>query len=341
VKAARIHSWGGDLVIEDVPEPDLQDGEVLVDVAACGVGLTVLNYMRGDLGNDPNDLPRVPGHELVGRIVKVGPGVEREREGELVAAFFYLFCGRCPRCLAGKEDLCESLAGFVGVQRDGGYVERVSLPARNAIRLPDNMDPVLATVVNDAVATPVHVAGLANIGPGQRVAVVAAGGGVGIHMVQVAQLFGAEVAGLDVTNQKLAYLEGELGVIAVESSDFGAVTMPERWDGKADVVVDLLGRPESLRWALGALAGDGRLVTLTTFRNVNFPITPREMVLSQLSILGSRYCTRAEFDLAARLVAGGQVKPVIGRREGIANVHEIHEDLRTGRLLGRGAVVWQ
>jgi len=341
VKAARIHSWGGDLVIEDVPEPDLRDGEVLVESAACGVGLTVLNYVRGDLGNDPNDLPRVPGHELVGRIVKVGAGVEPEREGELVAAFFYLFCGRCSHCLAGKEDLCENLAGFVGVQRDGGYAERVSLPARNAIRLPDNIDPILATVVNDAVATPVHVAGLARIGPGQRVAVVAAGGGVGMHMVQVAQLFGAEVAGLDVTEEKLAFLEEELGVIPIESSDFMKVTLPAAWDGKADVVVDFLGRRESLRWALGALAGDGRLVTLTTFRDVNFPITPREMVLSQLSILGSRYCTRAEFDLAARLVAGGRVRPVIGRREPIAQVGKIHEDLRTGRLLGRGAVVWE
>jgi propanol-preferring alcohol dehydrogenase len=341
VKAARIHSWGGDLVIEDVPEPDLEDGEVLVEVSACGVGLTVLNCMRGDLGNDPNHLPRVPGHELVGRIVKVGPGVERKREGELVAAFFYLFCGRCSHCLAGKEDLCENLAGFLGVQRDGGYAERVSLPARNAIRLPDNIDPVLATVVNDAVGTPVHVAGLARIGPGQRVAVVAAGGGVGVHMVQVAQLFGAEVAGLDVTTEKLAYLEDELGAIPIESSDFNTVTLPERWSGKADVVVDLLGRPESLRWALGALAGDGRLVTLTSFRDISFPISSREMVFSQLAILGSRYCTRAEFDLAARLIAGGRVKPVVGRRERIAKVHEIHEDLRTGRLLGRGAVVWQ
>lgn len=341
MKAARIHRWGGDLLLEDVPEPGLRDGEVLVEIAACGVGLTVLNYVRGDLGNDPNDLPRVPGHELVGRIVAVGPGVEPEREGELVAAFFYLFCGRCRHCLAGEEDVCEKLAGFLGVQRDGGYAERVSLPARNAIRLPDNIDPVLATVVNDAVATPVHVAGLARLGPGQRVAVVAAGGGVGVHMVQVAQLFGAEVAGLDVTEEKLVYLEEELGVIPIESSDFAKVTLPAAWDGKADVVVDLLGRPESLRWSLGALASKGRLVALTTFRDVALPISPRELVLSQLAVLGSRYCTRAEFDLAARLVAGGRVRPVIGRRERIAKLHEIHEDLRAGRLLGRGAVVWQ
>lgn len=341
MRAGRIHSWGGQLVVEDLPDPEPAPGEVLVEVIACGVGLTVLNYMRGDLGNDPRDLPRVPGHELVGRVIEVGPGVETARKGDLVAAFFYLFCGRCTNCLAGVEDLCDNLAGHLGVHRDGGYAERVSLPARNAIRLPDGLEPVGATVVNDAVATPVHVAGLARIRPGQRVAVVAAGGGLGMHTVQVAQLYGAEVAGLDVTAPKLAYLEEELGAFPVDSADYGRIRLPEAWGGRVDVVVDYLGQPESLRWALDTLAGGGRLVTLTTFRDTGISISSRDLVLAELSILGSRYCTRAEFDLAARLVAAGRVRPVIGRTERIERVAEIHEDLRTGRLLGRGALVWQ
>jgi propanol-preferring alcohol dehydrogenase len=328
-------------VVEDVADPVPRAGEVLVEVVACGVGLTVLNYMRGDMGSDPGDLPRVPGHELVGRVVEVGPGVEPGRKGELVAGFFYLFCGSCPHCLAGEEDICDNLAGFVGVQRDGGYAELVSLPARNAIRLPDGIDPVLATVINDAVATPVHVARLAGIRPGLRVAVVAAGGGLGIHMVQVARIYGAEVAGLDVTQEKLAYLEEELGVFPVASSDFASIELPQAWAGQADVVIDFLGRPEGLRWALGALARNGRLVTLTSFRDSQFAISSRELVFSQLSILGSRYATRSQFDLAARLVAAGRVKPVIGRQERIDRVGEIHDDLRAGRLLGRGALVWR
>ena len=340
MKAGRIHRWGGDLLVEDVTNPEPGADEVLVEVIACGVGLTVLNYMRGDLGGDDSHLPRVPGHELVGRVVEVGAGVEAVRKGELVAAFFYLFCGRCPHCLAGAEDLCDNMGGYLGVHRDGGYAERVILPARNAIRLPDGVDPVAATVINDAVATPVHVARLAGIRPGERVAVVAAGGGVGIHAVQVARVFGAEVAGLDVGSEKLAYLDEELGVFAIDSSDFERVELPPAWDGKADVVIDFLGRPESSRWALDALARDGRLVMLTTFRDREFPISSRELVLSQLSILGSRYATRGEFELAARLAASGRVRAVIGRREPIERVSEIHADLRAGRLLGRGALVW-
>ncbi|MBO0687879.1 MAG: alcohol dehydrogenase catalytic domain-containing protein, partial [Candidatus Dormibacteraeota bacterium] len=113
MEALRIHSWGMEPAPEEVPEPTPGEGEVLVRTEACGVGLTVLNCIRGDLGADPTDLPRVPGHELVGRIVDVGPGVDGARRGERVAAYFYLFCGRCRRCLGGRQNLCEALAGFL------------------------------------------------------------------------------------------------------------------------------------------------------------------------------------------------------------------------------------
>lgn len=340
MKALRVHRWGERPALEEVPEPIPGEGEVLLDVEACGVGLTVLNCMRGDLDNDPANLPRIPGHELVGTVVEAGPGVDRRRVGETVAAYFYLFCGTCPSCIAGSEPLCRNLAGWVGVNRDGGYAERAVLPERNAVPLPRELDPVLATVIPDAVATPVHVSRLARIQPGERVAVIAGGGGVGVHMVQVAAAYGARVAGLDVQPAKLAFLADRLGVAAVDSARFDSIALPAGWGGRADVVVDLLGRAESLRWALGALDAGGRLIAMTTFRDVEFPVSPRELVSAQLSMLGSRYASRYELHLAARLVAEGRVLPVVSRRERIEGVESIHDDLRGGKLLGRGALVW-
>lgn len=212
MKAQRIHSWGGPLQFETVAEPEPHDGEVLVQVEACGVGLTVLNCIRGDLGNDPHDLPRIPGHEVVGRIVRCGSGVDPGKIGRRITSYFYLCCGACRHCLAGAEPLCESVAGFLGVHRDGGYAEFVALPERNAIPCPDNLNSGDATVIPDAVATPVHVARVTRIAAGEHVAVIGAGGGVGAHMVQVARLKGADVIGLDAAEPKLAYLEGELGI---------------------------------------------------------------------------------------------------------------------------------
>jgi len=340
VRAGRIHRWGGELRLEEVPDPRPSEDEVLVRVEACGVGLTVLNCIRGDLGDDAADLPRVPGHELVGTIVEAGVGVSPGRRGERVTAHFYLFCGRCPRCLAAQEPLCDNLAGWVGVDRDGGYAELVALPERNAIALPPGLDPVLATTIPDAVATPVHVCRRAGVRPGERVAVIAAGGGVGIHMVQVARVYGADVAGLEVASEKLDYLERELGVAAIPSPDFAAVELPAAWNGRSDVVVDLLGTNESLRWGVERLAAGGRLVTLTTFRGVDFPVSSRQLVFGETAIVGSRYASRQELVLAAGLLAGGRVRPVVGRREPLERVAAIHEDLRAGRLLGRGALVW-
>lgn len=341
MRAARIASWGGPLEVVTIDDPAPGKGEVLVRVEACGIGLTVANYMRGDLSRPDEALPLVPGHEFVGTIEAVGAGVDPGRAGQRVLAYFYLSCGRCRHCLAGYEPLCESLRGNVGVARDGGFAELAVLPALNALPLTAEVDPVEATVIPDATATPVHVSRRAEIAPGDRVAVIAAGGGVGIHMVQVARAFGAEAAGLDAVPAKLDYLERELGVPAVDSSDFGSVALPAAWGGQADVIVDFLGRPESLGWALGSLGRNGRLVCLTTFPGVEIPaVRTRDLVVSQLSILGSRYASRFEVGLAAELVSSGRVRPVISRRVGIDEVASVFDDLRDGALLGRGALVW-
>jgi D-arabinose 1-dehydrogenase-like Zn-dependent alcohol dehydrogenase len=339
VRARFVERWDGPLVAGERPDPVPGAGEAAIDVEACGVGLTVLNCIRGDLGT-PDGLPRVPGHELVGIVTAVGPGVAGDLVGARVAAYFYLLCGRCRRCLAGEEPMCERLGGFVGVHRDGGYAERAVLPARNLVPLPGGVDPVLATAIPDAIATPVHVARRARLGPADRVAVIAAGGGVGAHMVQVARLAGARVAGLEASPEKLAFLADDLGVEAVDSSDFDGLALPAGWDGGPHVVVDLLGTTESLDWSLRALAPGGRLVLLTTFPGREVALSPREAVLRELTVLGSRYAGRAEVAHAADLVADGRVRPVVTRRTGPDGIDALHDALRAGELVGRGALVW-
>lgn len=337
----RVHRWGEEPVWESLPRPEPGPGEVLIRVAACGVGLTVLNCIRGDLANDPALLPRVPGHELVGRVEALGPGVRPDLVGRLVAAYFYLSCGACPECLGGQDSRCRRLAGWVGVHRDGGYAPWAVLPAHNALLLPEGIDPVAATVVPDAVATPVHVCRTrARVRPDDRVAVVGAGGGVGIHMAQVARLHGARVAGLDVVDEKLEALE-ELGVTPVRSDDFSALD-PGLWpDGPPTVVIDLVGTPASLAWSAGALVSAGRLVVLTTFRGVEVSLDPRELVFREAIILGSRYAARREVAMAADLVAQGRIRPIIGETVGPDGIPDLHQRLRDGRLLGRGALVWE
>lgn len=340
MRAFRIHRWGGELRLEQLRKPSPGPGEVAVKVEACGVGLTVLNAMHGHFTEDPGLLPRIPGHELVGRVEATGEGVQEPRTGTRVMAYFYLTCGHCQACRAGRDSRCRNLKGWIGVHRDGGYAEWVVLPAHNVLPLAAEIPAALATAIPDAIATPLHVCRRAGVVPGDRVAVVAAGGGVGIHMVQMARLFGAEVAGLEREATKRQFLEQELGVAAVDSSDFGAVRLPDGWEGRVDVVVDLLGRPESLAWGLQSLGPGGRLLALTTFRGVSTPLAPRDLVFRELAVLGSRYASRAELVEAAELVTSGRIRPVVSRAVGPAGLDSVLAHLRAGSLLGRGALVW-
>jgi len=337
----RVNAWGSAPVWGELPDPIPGPNEVLVDVEACSVGLTVLNCMNGDLDNDPQLLPRVPGHELIGRVTALGAGADSSLLGKRVAAYFYLVCGECDACRAGRDPHCANLAGWIGVHRDGGYAPQALLPSLNAIPMPESLDPIAATVVPDAVATPVHVASRAGIRDGDRVVVIGAGGGVGIHMVQVARHYGAAVAGFDIADDKLAEIE-RLGATAVRSDDLDAVDPARVFaDGAPTVVIDLIGTRATQRWAIDGLAIGGRLVALTTFRDRAFEVESRELVFRELALIGSRYANRAELITAAELVASGAVQPIIGDVRGPAEVLDIHESLRAGTLMGRGALDWR
>lgn len=339
MRALVLRRFGAEPQLEDIADPLPGPGEVVVDVAACGVGLTTRNCLRGDLGDDPSLLPAVPGHELVGVVASVGPGVEEDLLGQMVTAHFYLFCGRCRRCLQAQEPLCPHSVGVIGVQRHGGLAERVALPVRNLVSLPVGLDVVDATVVPDAVATPVHVARRTGITTGERVAVLGAGGGVGVHMVQVATAHGATAAGLDIDSVKLAFLADELGVAAVDAGRLDRAALPTAWDGMADVIVDLVGTADTIGWSLDHLDAGGRLAVLTTFPGLSAPMTPRQLVFGQLSVLGSRYASRAELATAANLVATGRVRPVIGERSNLDGAAALLEQLGRNEVIGRGAVV--
>lgn len=340
VTGYRLHRWGGELQWEPFELPDPQPDEALIRVEACGIGLTVLNCIRGDLANDAARLPRVPGHEIVGRVERVG-AVAQVAIGQRVMAYFYLVCGRCPACRSGNDSLCENLAGWIGVHRDGGYAPLAVLPARNLVPLPDSIPAALATAIPDAIATPLHVCKTrARVQAGDRVAVIGAGGGVGIHMVEMARLFGAQVAGLEASESKFQAIT-VMGGTPVSSRSFEEIDLRTVWDAPtATVVIDLLGTRESVTWGLTSLALGGRFVALTTFRDVDVPMSPRDLVLRELTVLGSRYASKAEVAEAADLVAAGKIHPIVSRVVPPARVSELHQALRDGALLGRGAIDW-
>lgn len=333
----RLEAWDGALRTATVERPDVGDRDVLVDVEATGVGLTVARAIRGELGGDAADLPRIPGHELVGTVVAVGEGVTSVEPGDFVGAYFYLVCGHCRACRAGRHSLCANNAGFVGVDVDGGFAAYARLPARNAVPIPGSVDPVAASVIPDAVATPYHVADRrAEIAPGDDVLVLGAGGGVGIHMVQVARHFGGEVTAVDRRAEKLDACAdlGAARTVNTATESLTAATAGRTYDA----VIDFTGDTALAEAATGTLAPGGRFVHLTAFPDRTVAVAPRSLVRNEIAVLGARYCSLDECSRAADLVADGVVEPVVSEVVDLEGVPALLERIEAGDVVGRGAV---
>ena len=130
------------LVMRARPVPEPVEGEILIEIAACGVCRTDLHVVDGELP-DPK-LPIIPGHEIVGRVARLGPGVTGFSLGERVGVPWLGFtCGVCPYCRSGRENLCDRPL-FTGYTRDGGYATHTVADARYCFPLPENPDAAAA-----------------------------------------------------------------------------------------------------------------------------------------------------------------------------------------------------
>ena len=345
MRALILERPNAPLRLEEVPTPAPGPGEALLEVKACGVGLTVVNYCTGKIGGPTEVRHRVPGHEIAATVAEVGPGVTDFKPGDRVLTFFYLTCDRCVWCRRGRHPLCDRFRGYVGRDVDGGYAEYCVLPESCLIPLPADLDDVPATTIPDAIGTPVHVIGTrAQVRPGELVMVVGAAGGVGIHMLQVARVFGAEAIAVDIDDAKLERTRpyGASHVINFEGlgAEGAAERVREITAGRGvDVVVDMVNSSETLNWGVQMLGKGGRLVNIGTAPGVAVTAAASALVAREISILGSRYHSKAEFLTAIELVRQGRVQPVVSRTTGLSGVQAMHDELVAARFFGRGAVV--
>jgi propanol-preferring alcohol dehydrogenase len=342
VKALVLHAPNAPFELEEREIPRPEPDELLVRVRACGVGLTV---HHAKVGNAPSRLPVIPGHEIAGEVAEVGSAAPGFQVGDRVTPHFYLFCGRCRYCLTQREPLCENTGGYIGRQRDGGYAEYVALPARNWIKIPAGLAyedrPAEVAIICDAIATPYKVNRRAQIKPLEDVVVIGAGGGVGIHMVQLARLAGARVLAADLGEEKLAAAR-QAGAHETIDALAGPIEAQARrlTDGRGvDVVIDFVVSPETLQAGFDALAPSGRLVILGGRRGARLAADAFTMLNGELAILGSRYVTRQDIVDSLELVRRGLVRPIVTRTFPLEEVERAHELLDRGEMIGRAATV--
>ncbi|QJY49965.1 alcohol dehydrogenase catalytic domain-containing protein [Pseudonocardia broussonetiae] len=191
MRAAVLNRPGrpGAVDLAEVDRPRPGAGEVLVQVVACGV-----------CGHDQADraglleipLPAVLGHEISGIVVETGAGVTRVVPGDRVATAQFATCGHCARCTSGDELRCPERSFTYG-----GYAEYAVLRATSLLTVPPELDIVATSVVACAVGTGLQALRTrAGLRPGETVLVTGAGGGLGLHGVQVGAALGARVVAL-------------------------------------------------------------------------------------------------------------------------------------------------
>ena len=340
MRAMVVRKWGEAFKLEERLDPQPAPGEAVMKVRAAGVGLTLVTMRTGIFGGTA---PRIMGHELGGDIIAVGDGVENVKMGQRCAVYFYLNCGHCRWCRNGRETLCENHGGYVGVHRDGGYAELVSLPSENFLPIPDNLDYEGAAIAADAVNTPWHcMRERAQINPHDDVMLVGAGGGVGIHGVQVAKIFGARVIAVDISEEKLELASkwGADEVVNFRAIEDLAAEAKRLTDGKGvDAAIDFVGKPETFQACIDGLAVGGRAVVIGA-QPGDVKVNPVNLVITEQIVTGSRHSTRAELIETMNIMARGLVTPVVGKRLHFTEVEELFQDLQDEKLLGRGALTY-
>jgi propanol-preferring alcohol dehydrogenase len=335
MRAMVLTGFGGEFRLEHRPVPIPEAGEVLVRVLSVGAGITNELARLGVLGGS---VPRIHGHELSGTVAALGPGVLGWEVGDPVTASFYLLCGRCQWCLSGREMLCSNFAGFIGIAVDGAFADFVALPASNLVRIPPGVDPRNAGIIADAVATPYHVvAERLRLRAGHPVAVVGAGGGLGVHVLQLVRVFGGVAIAVERDSTKADEIERR-GL-----ADFVVTPEGPSWAAKvreiagADVagVVDTVATGETLEEGFNALGRAGTLVALGHVPGTVLRVDPERLLLEELVVTGTRYATRAEIAHTMELVRLGRVAPIVGARLPLERLGDALAMARAQSVFGR------
>lgn len=340
MKAMVLHAPDTPLELEELPDPVAGQGEIVAKVLACGSGLTIHHVVRG---RTDATLPRVIGHEILGEIVEIGAGVDGYAVGGHVTTHAYITCGYCKWCRADREPLCDNLAGFVGRHVDGGYAEYIKLPARTFVKVPEALDhkqhPAEIAVICDAIVTPYKVLKRGRIGPLDTIAVIGAGGGVGIHMVMLAKWAHARVIAVDIRADKLAACREAGADTTVDASrEDVAAALRDASGGGVDVVVDFVSSTATLEAGVQALGKGGRLVTLGGNAQP-FEVSAANLLINEIDVLGSKSFTAGEIAEALDLCARGEVWPLVTETWKLEEANAVHERLEAEAITGRAAIV--
>ena len=296
--------------LAEAPIPVPAPGELLIEVKATAICGTDVHIYNGDM---PIAYPRVPGHEVSGEVSDVGVGVTAFERGDAVAINPNLNCNSCERCIVRKDNLCVNVQ-LMGRETDGVLRQYLTIPQTNAFKMPSDVSFAEGALIQP-LSTVVHAQGLADIQPTESVAVLGQGA-AGLMHTRLSNLAGAyPVIAIGRSRWKLDLAEKMAADHVVSVAQNDPVPEVRRLAGGegADVVIEAVGRPETIQQALDMAKPGGRVIVFGISPAVLPSFDLFQMYLSEKTIIFPRATTRADYYRTVKVVESGRMdlKPLI------------------------------
>jgi acryloyl-coenzyme A reductase len=334
MRAVVVNATGGPEVLTNSAWPDPEPGplDVVVKIEAVGV-CGQDQAIRAGLVKLAT--PFVLGHEIAGEVVAIGPKATRFAPGERVASKQFSTCGACLECRSGRDVDC---ADRVHVY--GGYGEYAAIGENALLKIPDGVDTAAASIVACAIGSVFQA--LSSIGrtqPGEYVAITGAGGGLGVHAIQLVRALGAIPIAVTTSPGKADRLR-ELGAeLVLDSRDSAFVeVLVEATNGGPQVVLDNVGHPDGFATCFRALRKRGRYVITGQLYREKVSFYPAFVVNREPVITGSASTNMSSFIRTLGLVAERRVRPVIETFP-LAEAAQVHERIARSEVFGRAVLV--
>lgn len=353
MRAAVFHEVGQPHVEvrDDVETVEPGPGEVRVAIRATGVCHSDLSAMDGTLPQPP---PCVLGHEGAGEVIAVGDDVTGLRDGDHVVVAWTPPCGECSHCVRGEPHLCMThLTGgianprfrvgdvpYFGMAGTGTFVEEVTMPRVAAVKVPSDVPFDIAALIGCGVTTGVgSVFNVANVRPGDSVAVIGCGG-VGISVIQGARIAGAaEIVAVDLVPRKLEWAKQFGASRSVPPDEVESVKQEVTAGEGFDHVFEVVGAGATIRLAYELTRRGGQTIVVGAgSASTEVTFNAFELFFMDRTIKPSFYGgadVRRDFDRLIRLWRAGrlQLEDMITRRLPIEEIDDAFRAVRSGEVI--------
>ena len=332
-----------ELVIQEVPDPQPDVGEVLVRTKASALNYQEVLSTFNPEGNESWRTRvgrRILGSDAAGVVDRLGAKVSGVSPGDRVLVSPGLSCGQCLACYSGRDNQCTQY-GLVGRDADGGYGELLRVSAGNLIPIPENLSFEEAASIPVGFVTAWGMVQRAPLQPGEQVLVTAAGSGVGSATIQVAKLFNTRVittASTEEKRQRALHLGADAAVDYTKEGWTEEVMQLTGGQG-LDAVLDCVGG-KILEESLTLLTRGGRAVLSGYTGGAQITLTISALTTRSIALYFSRMGSKASLLEMMQFFETGQLRPVVHKVFPFSQLRQAHETLLRREQFGKIVVTW-